>query len=540
MTRKRSFVTVSDQFCGAGGSSQGAAQLGLEVTYAWNHDQLAIETHNTNFPNTKHDIADMRDVDPRRYDSTDILITSPECRYHAQAKGLKKPSKQMSLLNDEAIDPQGERSRSTMKDVPRFAEHHQYNVIVVENVVEVVNWIGWDSWLRKMHNYGYEHHIVYFNSMFAHLDPTAVTEKHHFAPQSRDRIYVVFWRKRNKKPDLDFRPKAHCDKCDRVVEAVQVWKRTKAVKEKGGRWGRYGKQYFYACPYCSGRKAHEVTPYYFAALNAIDFSLPITRIGDKHPPLKPKTLARVRQGWEKFGNQCLLMETAYTHAKNNRSRPISDASFTQSAQQTQGLVMPPAFMVELRNGQDSRGIDKPLSTIATSGAHHGVVVPAPFMAIFRRNHGARGIDEPLDTIVAGGNHHGLVLPGAFLASYYGTDNQRGVEEAMGSVTAVDRHALVMPFLLGYANGDGPAKTAVEPLRTIRTENGQSLVMPRAGVPIEDFYFRILQPKEVGEAMAFPKSYVVLGTKRQQVRQYGNAVTPPVMKMILERCLETLR
>jgi DNA modification methylase len=44
----------------------------------------------------------------------------------------------------------------------------------------------------------------------------------------------------------------------------------------------------------------------------------------------------------------------------------------------------------------------------------------------------------------------------------------------------------------------------------------------------------------GRAMAFPDTYVVLGNKRQQVRQFGNAVTPPVMEMLMKRCMETLR
>ena len=53
---KHSYLTITDQFCGAGGSSQGARKLsrkmggGLEIALAMNHWRLAIETHNTNFP----------------------------------------------------------------------------------------------------------------------------------------------------------------------------------------------------------------------------------------------------------------------------------------------------------------------------------------------------------------------------------------------------------------------------------------------------------------------------------------------------------
>lgn len=40
-------------------------------------------------------------------------------------------------------------------------------------------------------------------------------------------------------------------------------------------------------------------------------------------------------------------------------------------------------------------------------------------------------------------------------------------------------------------------------------------------------------------MAFPADYRVLGNKREQVRQLGNAVTPPVMQMLVERIVKSL-
>ena len=42
---------------------------------------------------------------------------------------------------------------------------------------------------------------------------------------------------------------------------------------------------------------------------------------------------------------------------------------------------------------------------------------------------------------------------------------------------------------------------------------------------------MLQPNEVGAGMGFRPGYVVLGTKRQKVRQYGNAVTPPAAEVL---------
>lgn len=148
MTKKKSYITVTDQFCGAGGSSIGATKAGAELRLAMNHWQLAIDTHNTNFPQADHDCADISASNPRKYPSTDILITSPECTNHSLAKGKPRRFYEKNLWGDVLIDPAEERSRATMWDVPRFAEYHEYRIIVVENVVDAVKWRMWDAWLN--------------------------------------------------------------------------------------------------------------------------------------------------------------------------------------------------------------------------------------------------------------------------------------------------------------------------------------------------------------------------------------------------------
>lgn len=473
---KKSFVTITDQFCGAGGSSLGASRAGVEVHLALNHWQLAIETHNTNFPDTYHDCTDISACDPRRYPSTDGLITSPECTNHSIAKGSKRRGGQMSLLSSNAPDPAEERSRATMWDVPRFAEFHDYNFIIVENVIEIRTWRLFDAWLHAMKSLDYQWKFIYLNSMFAH--PT---------PQSRDRVYVVFWKRGNKAPDLDIRPNAYCGQCCKDVQAVQSW------KNQGRQWGRYKKQYVYRCPEC----AQKIIPYYYAAWNAIDWEIEAPIIKDRKKPLKPKTLARIEIGLKKFKDERFIVrmkgdvessaksaleplpalttvgapyivDLAYTHAVNDRTRSLDDPMPTQTSRQTHALVQPP-FIIELRN----------YST-------------------------AKRITEPLGTVTAGGRHHGVIMP--FLATY-------------------NNHASIWPV--------------TEAAPTIATRDRLSLIEPGATPRVEDCGFRMLQPHEVGRAMAFPDDYVVLGTNRDKVRQFGNAVTPPVMEMLVGRCVESL-
>lgn len=516
---KNSYLTATDQFCGAGGSSVGAVAAGLEVKLALNHWPLAVRTHNTNFPDTLHDCTDISASNPRRYPSTDILVTSPECTNHSLAKGkARKFQAQLDLFGKVTIDPSEERSRATMWDVPRFAEYHQYRIIIVENVVDARHWATWDAWLHAMDLLGYHHQVVYFNSMFAH--PT---------PQSRDRMYVVFWRKGNRKPDLEFRPPTYCPKCERNTEAVQAWKKQ--------RWGRYRKQYVYVCPQCQTT----VEPYYYCAANAIDWTLPAPRIGDRARPLKEKTLKRIRAGLEKFGRQPVMVDTVHS-ANGNESVmtwPTTVANRTQIGQVTHGLITPP---IACTHAQNNRSLPVTAAIPTQTSYQTMALVTPPYMIDLRGENAPKGMDETLSTICASGNHHGVVLP--FLAGYYGTDNLSRITDAVPTVPTVDRHALVVPpFLLSYytrESGQGAALAGVtEAIPTQPTWPVHYLVHPGDVPDVEDCGFRMLQPHEIQKAMAFADDYVVLGNGREKVKQLGNAVTPPVMAMLIERCVASL-
>jgi DNA (cytosine-5)-methyltransferase 1 len=176
-------ITIAGLFCGAGGSGLGASVVpDVQLRYAANHWRQAVETHAENFPDTDHDVADISQVDPRRTPRTDILWASPECTNHSVAKGRKRLTAQPDLFGETLPDEAAERSRATMWDVPRFAEHHRYRAVIVENVVDAARWVMWPAWLQAMQLLGYRHRVVYPNSMHA---PAIAAPR---APQSRDRL----------------------------------------------------------------------------------------------------------------------------------------------------------------------------------------------------------------------------------------------------------------------------------------------------------------------------------------------------------------
>jgi DNA (cytosine-5)-methyltransferase 1 len=555
VSRKKSYLTFTDQFCGAGGSTIGAKKVGLEGRMALNHWKLAIETHLTNHPEIAHDCTDISACDPKRYPATDLLITSPECTTHSPAGGSRRAKPQRDLFLA-AEDPATARSRATMWDVPRFAEFHEYNLIIVENVVEAyTQWPLFATWLQAMHVLGYDHKIVCLNSMFCH--PT---------PQSRDRLYVVFWRKGNRAPKLDFRPPAYCMRCEKDVRGRQTWKNGRAV-------GKYRTQYIYTCPTCRS----EVQPFYFAALNALDLSLPAQRIGDRSRALRPRTLDRIRFGLEKYGNRSLLVTTNQTNRLGGRVRTTLHPHFTQPACNVTGLVQPHVLVdtgYSHSNSRRTRGLEEPLPSqtaqlsaalvglpfITNAGSNSAMcgaddpmptqtcterlaaVLPAAVVTQ-RGNPSRRGLDEPLQSVCT--NVHHMLVQGSALLTLR---DSRGVgyllrtlDEALGTqVASCSQDALIsrVPFIASQyrTHNVSPIDHAVPTLSTV---DRHALVSPGEEISVDDCYFRMLQPHEIGAAMAFPEDYVVLGNKRDKVKQFGNAVTPPVMEWLIRQATASL-
>lgn len=474
-------ITATDLFCGAGGSSTGLVAAGVAVQMAANHWQLAIETHNTNHPTTEHDIADLRSTHPSRYPRTDILWCSPECTNHSLAKGRKRKAiNQMDLWGESGVDPAEERSRATMREVVEFTAYHRYAIVIVENVVDIRHWQHYDDWLNEVRGLGYEHRTLYLNAQFFNV------------PQSRDRWYTVFWRKGITSPDLDFRPRANCAEHG-TIEAVQVWKKQA--------WGRYNRQYVYRCPTCGS----EVHPAIVPAAAVIDWSLPCPTVGERSRPLKPKTIERIKAGLRKFVPDPMVLDTAYSAADHtyyvrSADQPLS----TQTARQSFALASPFLMQYYTRDNAQS-SVDAPLPVVTTEKRHALVV---PFLAVMKNSakngytQPPIGADEPLTTIVASASQHALVM------AYYGNAPTfaRASDDPLPTMTTVQRHALIAP--------------------------DDDRIVDACG-------FRMLEPEELKRGMSFPDSYVVLGNKRDQVRQVGNAVACNVAEWIARRCVEAL-
>jgi len=544
-------LSLYDEFAGAGGSTQGAASVpGVRPIFAANHNRQAVESHSANFPGVEHYCGDVATADITRFPHADIFWASPMCPDWTDAKGRRRDfdtSNQAPLFGPAGPDEPTMRSRALMEEIPRYLAAMALRgkpvlAGVVENVVQCRLWDQWDRWLAEIRALGYDTRTIALNSMHAGARNTLR------APQSRDRLYVAYWlRAIGRAPDWDkwLRPQAWCPGCETTVTAMQVFKRP---GNDMGRYGRHG-QYTYRCPNSSCRFT-TVQPEVLPAAAAIDWTMPGQRIGDRPEPLAEATMARIRAGLDRYAapitvpaggtwrtdaqpltvpmaarttreNDALavppLLIPVEGRAAHHRVSTAGTPMRAQTCRNETGLAWLP-FITPLRGGGDkgrARSIGDPLGTVSAQGNHHGLAVPPELAAMIMRNNTARGdqgqmctpATEHLRTLTTTG-HQSLITWAHLLVGYYGTGQARTVDQPVGTLTSRDRYALAS------------AQTASD-------------------IDIDDVLFRMLEPAEIGRGMAFADDYIVVGNKRDRVRQYGNAVTPPAAETIIAALVEAI-
>jgi DNA (cytosine-5)-methyltransferase 1 len=219
------------------------------------------------------------------------------------------------------------------------------------------------------------------------------------------------------------------------------------------------------------------------------------------------------------------------------------------------LVQP--FMLSRQSGGAPRSTDEPMPTQA---AVHSPVLIAPYYGT-GSGESCNSSDEPLPTVTAKARF-GMVVP---VTHSQGSNLARDVEEPVPTMTTAKggEFALVMPVTHegGHDRVQDPSR---DPLHTITGANRGELAFvtaqfgeragqaPRVhdleepaptgltlghGALIEggdgyDILFRMLEPHELAAAMGFTteeSTYEFAGTKTEQVKQIGNAVSVRKMR-----------
>lgn len=520
--RRRRFrhddLVAVDLFSGFGGLTEGIKRAGFTTIMAANHNAYKTSVHEANHPETEHWIADLINPDSSDYHSArdlpaaDILVAGITCTNHTQANTQKAYEQGLSLFDLEDPDfdarvTRSERDRATANCVLHYAERHHPRMILIECTTELTSWgpalpgrpkVGDGStyryWLQQLANEGYEHKVLYLNSQFFGV------------PQSRDRIYIVFWLRHVPAPDLEHRPETWCANCDSVVEAVWSWKT--GVPPNGT--VRYGKQYNYRCPQCR----REVVPPMAPSLQALDLTNLGLRIGDRplktfkvgdrevRSPLAPSTMARAERCRQKFAQFPAILMPA--KAARGVERQLSQPMSTQTSQREAGLLTAGFVMFAHRHNGDGQHFSQPMDTVTST--HERALL---FAAVKNFQGVPRGLAEPLPTAVG--------------------------SETLGLVAGV------VPFRKNTRPVLGS-----EPMPTVTAEQipgmlSVEMVAALADIPLEDCHFKMLGKHEIGRGCGFdttfpgrPGTFRVWGSARNQCDGFGNAVSPAVGEWIGRR------
>lgn len=531
-------VLVADLFCGAGGSSTGARRalgaLGLRIDLvAVNHWTVAVETHSRNHPEARHLCVDVYRTTPREAvpgGRLDLLMASPTCTFYSRARGGKPISREQRF------------GRMTPTQVLRWLTDLDVTTLLVENVPEFVDW-------------GPVHRGPVLDEDGEEIEPAPPLPErcaadgrcrpakpcrrrrgYYFRPWVR-RIealgYRVEWRVLNAADYGDATTRQRFFLMARKDRRPIVW--PEPTHSRDGSADLFG----------GG------TQRWRAAREIIDWSIPGRSIFGRKKPLSPKTLARIYAGAVKFGwpEPFLVVLRQHMTAQGlDRPLPTITAGGTHI-----GLAQP----LVVRSGMHKsnalcvRDAGQPIPTVTTEGGialvqpillnRHGdnggcraSSVEAPIPTATTRGAGylaqplvlpqggggqARPVGQPVPTIATDGAV-GLVVP------YNRTAKAQPITEPLPTLTTRARCGLATPFIpaaYGERKGQAPRVHSVdEPAPTICATGRVQLV--EASAERVDILFRMLEPHELAAAMGFPRDYVFVHEKKEDLtRQIGNAV-----------------
>lgn len=382
----------ADLFCGAGGFTSGAERSGIaRGVLAVNHWRPAIYTHEKNHPHVRHVCASLDHVDPRDFEREGInmLLASPECIFHSDARGAK---------------PIDDQRRSTAWCIPRWVEAIRPKWFVIENVKEFEKWapLGSDNRpLKSRRGEIFKAWIGALRSLNYHAEWKLLNSADYGAATKRIRLFIVGRRGASKQPFRWPQP-THAEKewvpaasiIDWSLPCPSIFGRKKDLKPKTIDRIAVGLRKF-----CGPDVAEPFIVKMRGMSHTADIQLPLPTItaGGTHLGLCKPFLVKYHGG------------TSPTNDGTNRQYSLLEPLPTIDTQPRFGLAAP--FLMDVNHGRvgtnDDRsyGADKPLPTVTTK---RGQALVLPFLTEYYGNGGARSVDEPLSTVTTR-HRHGLAI-----------------------------------------------------------------------------------------------------------------------------------
>lgn len=393
-------IAAADLFCGAGGTSTGMGRacrdLGIELDLlAVNHWPVAIETHSRNHPAARHLCESLDGVNPRQVIPSGrlhLLVASPECTHHSRARGGK---------------PKNDQSRASAWHVPRWLEALDVKSLIVENVVEFMEWgpLGSNGKpLKSRKGETFKAWIGAIESLGYRVEYKTLCAADYGDPTTRERLFVLA---RKGRGAIEWPEPTH-GKHSTLLRDVKPWR---------------------------------------AAREVIDWQLPGQSIFNRKRPLSPNTLRRIVEGLRRFGGKTLepfLMHLTHGGRVHDVARPFPTITGAHRGE----LAVVEPFLLSQASGGAPRRVSEPMPTVCGDGAT--ALVSASFIVSAGGPEvGPRSVDQPLNTTLTR-DHMAIVQP--FLTKYYGTALANSVDEPLDTITTRDRFGLCTPLVVRTTDG----------------------------------------------------------------------------------------
>ena len=175
LNQRETETDAVDLFAGCGGFTESAEEAEIEVGWAANHNEMAVEYHAANYPRAIHVCQDLEQANFHDTPSHWLLLASPACQGNSKASTRGGTGKRGSA-------PKHDADRATAWAVITCAEVHRPELVIVENVIQICDWVLFAAWCQAWEALGYQIHKVVLDAADFGV------------PQNRIRVFLVMSR----------------------------------------------------------------------------------------------------------------------------------------------------------------------------------------------------------------------------------------------------------------------------------------------------------------------------------------------------------
>ena len=533
-------IKFADLFAGGGGTSTGAFMVpGIHVSWALNHDPIAIKTHAANHPETKHYQADIRTQSVKELDPVDVLWASLECTNHSKAKGGKDKNEGSFTLGWE---------------LPRYLIHCNPDYVYIENVPEFIRWgelkegkrvkgkegLEYRKWIQRIKDLGYVNYDRKFLNAADYGCPTRRIR--YFGIFSKSGFPIV-WPKPThaEKENMFGLPKwKPCkDYIDLTNEGKSIFGREtrplvdNTLRRLAGGIKKFAPELFF------------IMKYYGNGDNCQSINSPLHTIRTKesHCLIKCEKLQ-------------FIQDYCHQDRYDTPDKPMSTLLTWQTKQLI--TVEKQQFIQDHCHSDSYNSIDEPLKTQTARQTKELVSIEKKFIAKYyngdRKNgkyqHHCQGVDEPFPTIKTIDGSVVVTAKAQFISSQYNSNGNPGVNNSdikspLPSPTTKEKFQFITAYFNSSGNPGSQNQSIEKPLGSILTgENKKALVtVDNENLFDFDIKMRFLTDEELSSIMGFPEGYFhkpeLKLSRKEIIKMVGNAVPVGMARALLEpvtRCL----